>query len=82
MGEKYTFQGREAEGTEVAFEAEREGFNTYILEDGTKLKFKSVVTKIVRLKEFTEDGSPIYWVRSANIVAADCPPSLKRRFAQ
>ena len=82
MGEKYPFQGEEVEGTEVEFETEREGFNTYILEDGTKLKFKNVVTKVVRLNKFNPDGSPLYLVQSSNIVAADCPPHLKKRFAQ
>ena len=82
MWEKYLFQGKEVEGTEVVFETEREGFNTYILEDGTKLKFKSVVTKVIRLNKFNPDGSPLYMLQSSNIVAADCPPHLKKKSAQ
>ena len=82
MGKRYPFQGREIEGTEVVFETEREGFNTYILEDGTKLKFKSVVTKVVRLNDYNPDGNPLYMVQSSNIVAADCPPHLQKGSAQ
>lgn len=82
MGEKYPFQGKEVEGTEVEFETEREGFNTYILKDGTKMKFKNVVTKVARLEEFNADGNPIYLVKTTNIVVTDCPPHLKKKSAQ
>ena len=38
-------------GEEIEFETEREGWNIYILHDGTKLKMKSIVANIIRLSE-------------------------------
>ena len=83
MKKKYPFQGGEVDGAEVEFETEREGFNTYLLEDGTKLKFKGVVTRVVRLVgQFNADGSPLYLVQSSNVVSTDCPPHLMRKANQ
>jgi hypothetical protein len=75
---KYTFGGREIMGQEVAFETERESWNTYILEDGTTLKIKSVAASIVRLDEFLPNGDPLYLVNASNVVATDVPDNLKR----
>ena len=76
---KVNFQGQEVWAEEVDFETEREGFNTYILHDGTKLKTKTVVSEVFRLDVFKEDGEPVYLVNSALIVAAVVPDSLKRK---
>ena len=77
---KIQFQGREVWGEEVEFEVESEGFNSYILHDGTKLKMKTVVTNVVRLEEYREaDGEPLYLVNSTNIVSAEVPENLKRK---
>ena len=77
MKKMYTFQGQEVPGEEVEFEVEREGFNTYILQDGSKLKMKSVVTKIVRLDKYNRDGEPIYMINSTNLATVDAPDALK-----
>lgn len=66
-------------GEEIEFETEREGWNTYILHDGTRLKFKAVVSNIVRLDAFKPDGEPIYLVNASNVAAADVPEHLKRK---
>ncbi len=39
---RYNVAGREIMGQELEFETERENWNTYILEDGTKLRLKAV----------------------------------------
>lgn len=76
---KVTFQNQEVWGEEIEFETEKENWNTYILEDGTKLKMKSVVAKVLRLEVFKEDGEPIYLVNSSQIVTSDVPDNLKRK---
>ena len=76
---KINFQGQEVWGEEIEFETEREGFNTYILHDGTKLKTKSVVNEIIRLDLYKPDGEPIYVVNSAYIVSAVVPENLKKK---
>ncbi len=77
MKKKYRFEGSDVLGEEVEFEPERELFNTYILEDGTKLRFKAVVSRITRLETYKEDGEPVYMVQSSNIVVTNVPESLK-----
>jgi hypothetical protein len=73
------FQGREVQGEGVEFEIEREAFNSYLLQDGTTLKLKSVVIEIVRLDQFNRAGDPVYVIRSQNIVAAVVPENLKKK---
>ena len=75
----YTFQGKEIPGEEIEFEIEREGFNVYILQDGTKMKMKTVVSKIVRLEAYKPDGEPLYLINSANVATADVPNRLKKK---
>jgi hypothetical protein len=73
------FQGTEVQGEGVEFETEREAFNSYLLQDGTTLKLKSVVIEIVRLDQFNRAGDPVYVIRSQNIVAAVVPENLKKK---
>ena len=76
---KIQFQGNEVWGEEVDFETEREGWNEYVLHDGTRLKMKSVVSDVLRLEMFQPDGSPVYFINSTNVVTAIVPDSLKRK---
>ncbi len=76
---KVQFQGREVWGEEVDFEVENERFNSYILHDGTRLKMKTVVTNVLRLDQYSQDGDPFYLVNSTNIVSAEVPDNLKRK---
>ncbi len=76
---KVTFQNQEVWGEEIEFETEKENWNTYILEDGTKLKMNSLFAKVLRLEVFKEDGEPIYLVNSSQIVTSDVPDNLKRK---
>jgi len=74
------FQGRDAWGDEVEFETEREGWNTYVLEDGTRLKMKSVVSDVVRIEEaYNPDGTPVYMVNATNVVSTIVPEQLKKK---
>lgn len=75
---RYSFGGKEIMGQELEFETEREGWNVYILEDGTRVKLKSVAATIVRLDEYLPTGEPIYLVNASNVVATDVPDNLKR----
>lgn len=76
---KVNFQGQEIWGEEIEFETEREAFNTYILHDGTKLKTKSVLSEVLRLEAWKEDGQPIYLINATQIVSAIIPENLKRK---
>ncbi len=75
-----TYQGKDVQAEEVEFETEHEGFNSYILGDGTRLKLKTVVLEIVRMdNEFNSAGEPIYLVKAQQAVTAIVPDSLKKR---
>jgi hypothetical protein len=59
------YQGRKVEAEEVDFKTAKEDFNEYQLFDGTLLKLKSVVTRILKLTgEKAPDGSSIYNISS------------------
>jgi hypothetical protein len=75
---QYNVGGQPVWGEEVPFEPEREVFNSYILEDGTNIRFKAVVLKFIRLEQFDPEGNPIYMVTATNALVADVPDRLKR----
>jgi len=71
--------GREIEAIDVDFETVKEDWNEYKLEDGTILKFKTIVSSIVRTEEYDPmTGDPVYHVRSTNVLRVKVPEELKR----
>ena len=71
--------GSEVEATNVDFETVQEDWNEYKLEDGTVLKFKTVVSSIIRTENYDPmSGDPVYHVRSTNILRVKVPDELKR----
>lgn len=77
---KVNFMGEMREATIVDFEAERENFSTYILEDGSTLKIKAVLTEVFRIDGiFQPNGDPVYGVAAAQVVAVNAPESLRRK---
>jgi hypothetical protein len=65
---------------EMDFEVLNENYSRYLVQDGTILKVKIVVKKILRTAEITPQGYPAgMGFDSANAVAAIVPPNLKRR---
>lgn len=79
MKKQYNLNGQQVYGEEVDFQPESENFNTYILHDGTTIKFKAVVLKFIRLDAYGPDGDPIYMVQATNALVADVPDSLKKK---
>jgi ABC-type ATPase with predicted acetyltransferase domain len=73
---KVQWQGELVEGEEVDFEVIREDWNVYKTSDGSKLKLKPVVGKIVRLDKRNTDGEPVYVLNSQNMVVAQVEPHL------
>jgi hypothetical protein len=66
-----------AEGEEVDFKSVREDWNVFECEDGTKLRAKLIVQKIVRLIDrCTPTGEPVYCIQSHNVVVTDVQPHL------
>ena len=74
------FGGRMREATIVDFEADRESFSTYILQDGTSLKIKAVLTEVLRIDgEYQQNGDPVYGVSATQVLAVNAPESLRKK---
>ncbi len=57
-----------------------ERWNDYKLADGTVLRLKVVLFEVGRiLGSFSDDGEPLYLVKSANVVNTKAPAELKRK---
>lgn len=69
------------EGVEVDFETLQETWNEYRLKDGTTLKVKLVLVRVIRSKDsYDVAGYPAYAIMSTNVVrAVDVPVSLRRK---
>ena len=77
---KVLIDGEWVEGEEVQFNPKQEEWSIYELEDGTIIKMKTIVTKVVRTGKFhLTRNDPIYKVSSHNIVEAEVPDKLKRK---
>lgn len=74
------YQGKKVTGETIDFEVDKESWNVYSLDDGTKLKTRLVVAQVVRLEgEYNDQGDPIYLINSQNIVSADVPEHMKKK---
>lgn len=72
--------GSEVEAKKVGIETMKEGWNEYMLEDGTVLKCKAKISNIVRTEQYDPmTGDPVYLVQSSNAMQVNAPDELKRR---
>ncbi len=71
------WQGEKAEGEEVDWKVvQAEDWSEYACSDGTKLRMKTIITKIARLSKRNAEGEPIYVVSTQNVVVAHVEPHL------
>jgi len=70
-------EGETIEGMDLDFEVVKEDWNQYKLEDGSTIKVKVVVSKIIRTNKYLPNGEPIYVVQSGNILSTWVPDNLK-----
>ncbi|MGB6472492.1 MAG: hypothetical protein WBF04_00280 [Candidatus Sulfotelmatobacter sp.] len=76
---KINFQGQDVEAELVDFEADKEQWSTYILQDGTSLKVKAVVTEVARLLGmYGPNGDPVYMIQASQVVHVNAPDSLRK----
>ena len=73
--------GEIPEGVEIDFESLKEDWSIYKLKDGTTLKVKLVLVRVIRTKgSYDPIGNPIYAIMSTNVVrAVDVPEGLRRK---
>lgn len=65
----------------MTFRAGGEHWNEYLVDDGTVIKLKLVVTEIVKVDDEYDPrtGDPLYVVNSTNVVSVQAPEQLKQQ---
>ncbi|OIO36430.1 MAG: hypothetical protein AUJ74_02345 [Candidatus Omnitrophica bacterium CG1_02_44_16] len=77
---KINFGQEIVDATPVDINQANEYFNQYFIEDGTVLKMKLVATKVFRIDDrYDQEGSPIYFVQSTNVLSVNSPSNLKKK---
>ena len=73
--------GNSVEGVVVGIIESRERFSEIRLEDGTTLRMKPNIQRVVRLTDmWDEEGNPVYWVSHNAIISIhEAPSDLRRR---
>ncbi len=67
-------------GEEINFQVEQDDWHIYKLEDGTIVKLKVLVTKIIRTEKWNPNlNDPIYSVSSSIVIETIVPENLKRK---
>ncbi len=76
---KLNLNGQLVDATSVPVRSSQENWSEYILEDGTVIRMKLVVTEVFRVEGiYDPDGNPVYHIKSGNIASAMPPENLKK----
>lgn len=68
------FEGTEVPAVEVGFRVEKEDWASYQIEDGSIVKMKNSVSRVLKLIGRTkDDGSPIYVIEGSSLVTTIVP---------
>ena len=69
----------EVEVTVMPFQTVLENFNEYLVEDGTVVNIKLVVTEVLKIDGAVDDeGNPVYVIRSTNVTSISAPETLRK----
>lgn len=56
-----------------------EHWNEYLLDDGSVVRVKLVLTEIIRIDDAHDDqGNPVYALNSTNVVSVSAPDELRK----
>ena len=67
---KVRIGNEDVDASEMPFQNVAEHWNEYLVNDGSVLRLKSVVTEILRIDgRFDADGNPQYLIKSAQVVS-------------
>ncbi len=78
VARQYEYEGRTVNGESIPFTSNGEQWNMYVLEDGTKLKIKTVLMDVIRLDAFSPAGDPVYQCVAQQVIGIDANPALKK----
>lgn len=76
---KIMYNGQLHDATFIPVTSSQEQWNEYLLDDGTLIRMKTVVTEIYRIDDLLgAEGDPLYHIKSKNIASAVPPEGLKK----
>lgn len=71
--------GRSFDAVFVPARSANESWNEYLLEDGTVIRIKLVMTDVYRVEGlYDNEGNPVYHVKSSNVLTVLPPEHLKK----
>ena len=74
-----TPDGREVDAVFMPFQQGAEHWNEYLVDDGTVVRIKLVVTEILKVEgEYDQQGNPIYVVQSTSVMSVNAPENLMK----
>ena len=74
------FGGRQVEASPIDVSQCSERWNEYLLEDGTVLKMKLVLQKVLRVDgQYDAERNPVYIMQSTNVSTVSSPEELKKK---
>jgi hypothetical protein len=72
--------GGQSDATSIDVNQSSEQWNTYLLDDGSTLRAKLIVTKVFRVdNNYDVEGNPVYIFHSQNICAVQSPENLRKK---
>ncbi|MBI3317349.1 MAG: hypothetical protein HYZ85_05025 [Candidatus Omnitrophica bacterium] len=74
------FGGRDAEAVLVEVNQASEKWNEYFLDDGSTIKMKLILKKVLKVEnEFDGEGNPVYVMQSTNVTSVSAPQQLRKK---
>ncbi|MHA1637399.1 MAG: hypothetical protein ACTSUO_06390 [Candidatus Thorarchaeota archaeon] len=64
---------------EMSFEIVHEDWNVYKLEDGSLLRIRPIVIKVIKTTQLTLEGLPLIGLGAINVITASVPEDLKNK---
>jgi len=72
--------GEEVDAVELSFQTSGEHWNEYLLDDGSVVRLKLVLTSIARIEGmYDPNGAPVYVAQSTNVMSVSAPENLRRK---
>lgn len=66
--------------TEIGFRTSGEYWNEYLVDDGSVIRLKVVVTDVMRVDgAYDPEGNPMYVTKSTNIMTVSTPEEIRRQ---
>lgn len=75
--------GSDLPGTELSFNPSLENWSEIMVEDGTVIRLKLVVTEVMRYEGlYDNEGNPVYRVGSQNVLVVSAPEELRKEASE